>query len=191
MDNQKTTNNKSIYTLKTQDYSINASEKFVNSCHVFTDMFEVIEEDIDNNNKELIISNKYSEDEQKMYIKFFDDMDSLLVYTNNGEIVSYLDYITNFRNEYIENYTNTNSNPPHTDAIYIIINELGEDNISKIIEIDGFYNNKKVIRGIMLCIAILIRKLDSPKMYYETQENFKEREEKSQNYIQAIMDCVA
>lgn len=177
------------YTLTNKDYKITVSEKFVYSCEIFKNLLEDTGDNNDNN--DIPIMNNFTEDEFRMYINFFEDMSNLKVETKAGNIVSYLDYVSNFREEYIENYTNKNLDPPHTNEVYKIFNNLGDQNIKKLIELDIYYNNTKIIKGIMLCIAISIRKLDAPKEDDETEEEFKERENKSQSYIKAIMDCVA
>lgn len=175
------------YTLNHKDYKITASEEFVYSCELFKNLFDDIEDDTNI----IPITNNFSEEEIKMYIKFFEDMSKLKVENKAGYSISYLDYISKFREEYIENYTNKNLDPPHTEEVYKIFTDLGDQNVKKIFEIDGYYNNTKIIKGIMLCIAISIRKLDAPKEDDETEEAFKQRENKSQSYIKAIMDCVA
>jgi hypothetical protein len=177
------------FTLSNESYSVKVSPEFVFSCKVFTNMFE---DTGDNDNSESIpITNKISEEDLKMYIKFFEDMSNIKVENNNGIIMSYLDYINDFRDEYIENYTNKDLDPPHTDKVYEIYNSLNEEQIIKIIEIDKFLDNKKIIRGIMLCIAISIRILDRDIDYdNEEFEDYKNREGLSSIYIDSIMDCL-
>jgi hypothetical protein len=177
------------YTLTHNVSTIIASKEFVESCEILKNL---LEDTGDNNDNNIIpIINDFTEEEFKMYIKFFENMSNLKVETKAGNIVSYLDYISNFREEYIENYTNKNLDPPHTNEVYKIFTNLGDQNVKKLIELDVYYNNPKIIKGIMLCIAISIRKLDAPKEDDETEEEFKERKNKSQSYIKAIMDCVA
>jgi len=175
------------YTLTNKDYKITVSEEFVYSCEIFKNLLE----DTVSDNNEIPITNNFIEEELRMYIKFFEDMSNLKVVNKAGYIISYLDYISKFREEYIENYTNKNLDPPHTNEVYKIFTDLGDQNVKKIFELDVYYDNPKIIKGIMLCIAISIRKMDALKEDDETEEAFKQRENKSQSYIKAIIDCVA
>ena len=177
------------YILANKDYRIIASAEFVKSCEILKNVLEDTDNDDDNNI--ILITNKFSKEDLEMYIKFFEDMSNLKVENKAGNMVPYLDYISKFRDEYIENYTNKNLNSPHTDEVYRIFTNLGDQNIKKLIELDIYYYNSKIIKGIMLCIAISIRKFDAPKEDDETEEEFKERKNKSRPYIKTIMECVA
>ena len=179
------------FILENKDYKVQTSHDFVYSCKVFTNMFEDLEDNEHNEDNIIPIVNSFKEDEFKMYINFFEDLNKLKVKNNLDEELSYLDYIIDFRDEYIENYTNKNADPPHLEYISNMFSKLSEENICKIIEIDKYYDNNKIIRGIMLCIAILIRKLDKPKRENETTEEFEKRETYSSKYIEAIMDAIS
>ena len=60
--------------------------------------------------KYVVIDDFFSKEDLEMYIKFFEDMSNLKVENKAGNMVPYLDYISKFRDEYIENYTNKNLN---------------------------------------------------------------------------------
>lgn len=174
------------FTLVNELYSVKVSPEFVFSCEVFTNMFE---DTGDNNNSESIpITNKISEEDLKMYIQFFEDINSIKVKNNSNNLISYLDYIIDYREEYIENYTNKNVDPPYTEKVYEMFTSKYKENVSKIFEIDKFLNNKKIIRGIMLCIAISIRMLDRPIKCDEEYEEYEDRNILSSVYIESIMD---
>jgi hypothetical protein len=169
------------------EYSVKVSKKFLNSCNVLKNLFE----DVEIQHDEIIpIPIYYSKNEVQMYIDFFEAMIKLKVKNNAGQEVNYLDYISKFREEYIENYTNKNLDPPHLDEVYKIFNSLGIENIRIIFGLDGYFNNNKIIKGLMLCIVISIRKMDYGKEENETEKNFKERQQKSANYIKAITECI-
>lgn len=178
-----------FYTLfnEKSNYSVDVSPEFLNSCDVFVNLFE----DVGIQHDEIIpIPIYYSENEVKMYINFFEDMIKLKVKNNAGQEINYLDYIIKFREEYIKNYTNKNLDPPHLDEVYKIFNSLGIENIRIIFGLDGYFNNNKIIKGLMLCIVISIRKMDYEKEENETEKMFKERQQKSTNYINAITEYI-
>ena len=176
------------YTLSNLDYSVKVSKDFVESCKVFTNLFE----DTGNrdNSESIPITDSFNETDFKMYIQFFEDMNSLKVKNDNGEILSYLDYIIDFRNEYIENYTNKHLDPPHINEVCDIFTKLGNDNLKKIIDIDKYFDNKKIIRGLMLCIAISICKLDKDIDDDEDFESYEQRKEQAECYLLSIINNI-
>ena len=150
------------FTLLSGDNEIKAPKEFVASCITFTSMFEDTG-GIDNTEC-LPITDMFTQDEVNQYIKLFMDMNSLRV-SNDAQVeMSYLDYIIDYREEYIKNYTNKNRDPPHCDGLFEIYNEVGEENLTKMLQIDGFFNNLKLRRGIMLLIAAFIRKGSEDKV---------------------------
>ena len=173
------------YKLVCDSYNIDVSEIFVNSCKVFTNMFEDLgNKDI---NEDIPVTNVFNEDDIKKYINFFEELNILNVKTNDNIEISYLDYIIDYVDEFIENYTNKDIDPPHLNRLISIFNKIGEDNIIKFLEIDKFYDNKKIRRGIMLCIAAFVRSVneyDNIEPYTE----FKEREEQVHELVKGIMD---
>jgi len=159
-------NPSTYYTLKityenTQN-NIQAPQEFVYSCETFTNMFE----DIGVENVIIPITNIFKHDEIVLYIKLFMDLYSLKVTNNAGTEMSYLDYIIDYRNEYIENYTNRDVDPPHCNQLFQIYNELGEENIVKMLNIDGYFNNLKLQHGIILLIVAYIRSGTQEKVDY-------------------------
>ena len=150
------------FILLSGDNEIKAPREFVTSCITFTSMFEDTG-GIDNSER-LPISDMFSLKEVNQYINLFNDMNSLKVSNDTQVEMSYLDYIIDCREEYIKNYTNKNLDPPHCDRLFEIYNELGEENITRMLHIDGFFNNQKLRRGIMLLIAAFIRKGSEEKV---------------------------
>lgn len=178
----------SFYTLSNSDYTIKVSPEFVFSCNVFTNMFE--DTGISDNTEPILITTKFSKEELRMYVKFFEDMSSLKVKNNSGSELSYLDYIINFKEEYVENYLNKNENAPHTDRVYEIFSEIEEENFVKIIDIDQYYDNKKIISGIMLCFAIYTRKLynDCYKKFNNCDDDiYSDKLEILKSYIDSLI----
>ena len=86
----------------------------------------------------LPITDMFSKEEINQYIKLFMDMHSLRVSNDTQVEMSYLDYIIDYREEYIKNYTNKNLDPPHCDGLFEIYNEVGEENLTRMLQIDGF-----------------------------------------------------
>ena len=150
------------YILKSSHGQIKAPAEFINSCTTFTSMFEDIGS-VDND-EPILITDNFTFKEVNQYIKLFMNLDTLKVSNDSGVEMSYLKYIIDFREEFIKNYTNKNIDPPHCECLYEIYNDLGEENIVKMLELDGFFNNLKLRRGIMLLIAAFIRKGDEDKV---------------------------
>lgn len=150
------------FILLSGDNEIKAPYEFVTSCITFTSMFEDTG-GIDNS-EGIPITDMFSIEEVNQYIKLFIDMNSLRVSNNNNVEMSYLDYIIDYREEYIKNYTNKNLDPPHCDRLFEIYNEVGEENLTRMLHLDGFFNNLKLRRGIMLLIAAFIRKGSEEKV---------------------------
>jgi len=150
------------YTLKNTYGTLSVSDKFVNSCKVFTNLFE----DTGNhdNSDPLIITNSYDIDLVKRFVGFYDELDALEVELDNGEIVSYLDYIVTYREEFIKNYTNMNREPPQSEKVMAIYQNYTPETIQSFIKVDTFFDNEKLIRGIMLCIAVFMRIGDKDKI---------------------------
>ena len=177
------------YTLSNETYSVKASRDFVMSCTVFTNMFE--DTGGEDNSEDVPITDSFTESEFKMYMQFFEDMNALKVKNSAGEELSYLEYILNFREEYIKNYTNKNLDPPHINEVYQIFNTFGDENLTRIVEINKFYDNEKIIRGVMLCVAISIRKMDEPQNETETSEEYEKRTALVNDYIETILKCIS
>lgn len=175
-----------VYNLVCDNYTINVSDIFVSSCKVFTNMFE----DIGTNsiNMDIPVTNIINLKDLKKYIAFFEELNSLNVKNNNNDIISYLDYIINYREEFIENYTNKDQDPPHLNKLIDIFNKNAEENILKIIEIDKFYDNEKVRKGIMLCITAFVRSVHIYNQI-ESYNEFVKRKEQVHELVKVIMDC--
>ena len=150
-----------------------APKEFVLSCTTFTSMFEDTGES--DNNIPIPITDLFSIDEVNQYIKLFMDLNSLKVLNKEKVEISYLDYIIDYREEFINYFTKTNRDPPHCERLFEIYNEVGEENLTKMLQIDGFFNNLKLRQGIMLLIAAFIR---------------KGSEEKVNEIISSIMDVI-
>ena len=75
----------------------------------------------------------------------------------NSKEIFYLDYITYHKEDYIINYTNNDIDPPYCKEIVEINNEYGTDKLERFIEMDSFFNNKKLIQAIVIYIVSYIR----------------------------------
>lgn len=159
------------YTLKNTYGTLSVSDRFVNSCKVFTNLFE----DTKNyhNSVPLMITNSYNIDDVKHFVSFYDQLDALEVELDNGEFVSYLDYIVTHREEFIKNYTNMNREPPQCEKVMAIYQNYTPETIQNFIKLDTFFDNEKLIRGIMLCITVFIRIGDKNKIN-DCMETFME-----------------
>ena len=144
------------FVLLLGEEKIMAPKEFISSCITFTSMFEDTEEM--NNSYPIPITDKFSVEEVSQYIKLFMDLYELKVSNDAKVEMSYLEYISDFREEYIKNYTDNNFDPPHCRRLFDIYKELGEENLEKILIIDGFFNNLHLRRGIMLLIAAFVKK---------------------------------
>ena len=87
---------------------------------------------------------------------YFSKINKFVIEYNSKEI-SYLDYITYHKEDYIINYTNNDIDPPHCKEIIEITDSFGDDKLEKFIEMDSFFNNKKIIQAIVIYIVSYIR----------------------------------
>lgn len=207
------TSNTKTFTLETSSWSIeNVSEEFMDSCMVFSNMFE--DTGNKNPNENIPITNSFEKEDVENYINLFYNLSSLKVTNNDKVEKSYLKYITEDRLEYIENYLNLNLNPPHCKELIEILKSLfdtsvedEDDNIQndqeqldnkeekskqkleKILEIDVFFDNKDLRAGIMLLFVAFVR---SNEVYGNEQnsEEYKKIEKEIDSVIKAIMDNV-
>jgi len=142
------------YTLRNTYGTISVSDKFVNSCKVFTNLFE----DTENcdNLEPLTITDSYDINDVKQLANFYDELDALSVELDNGDNISYLEYITTHQQEFIQTYTNMRRKPPHCKKVMEIYQCYGSAKLQEFIQLDSFFNNQKLIRGIMLCIVVFI-----------------------------------
>ena len=143
------------FVLLSGEEKFTVPKEFVTSCITFTSMFE--DTGGMNNSEPIPITDMFSLEEIKQYIKLFMDIYTLKVSNDSQVEMSYLEYITNFRNEFIKNYTNKNLDPPHCKRLFEIYNEVGKENLKKMFDIDGFFNNPDLRKGIMLLIAAFVR----------------------------------
>ena len=143
------------YKLKNDSGIIEVSSKFINSCLVFENLFN---DTCDDNSTEAIpISDGFNLENIKKMAEFYDKYDSFRVTTENGDEVSYLDYIIDYREEYIQKYTALNKDPPLCKEIVDLFNQYGNDLMEEFITMDAFFNNKRLIHGIMFCIVAFVR----------------------------------
>ena len=143
------------YTLTSQFGDILAPKPFIDACITFTSMFD--DTGNDSADEPIPITEMYSIQQVQDYIHLYMDIYNLKVNTNSGEKVSYPDYIIGHYNEFIKNYTNKNVDPPHCQELMNIFTKYGAEKISEILELDGFFNNMKLRRGVMLIIIAYIR----------------------------------
>lgn len=143
------------YILKSPLGEILAPKAFIDACITFTSMFDDIGND--SADEPIPITDMYSVQEVQDYIQLYMDIYNLKVNTKSGEKVSYPDYIIGHYNEFLENYTNKNVDPPHCQELMNIFIKYGSEKISDILKLDGFFNNMKLRRGIMLIIVAYIR----------------------------------
>jgi hypothetical protein len=143
------------YTLSSPLGEVSAPKPFIDACITFTSMFE----DIGNNSADepIPITDMYSVQQVKDYIQLFMDIYNLKINIDSGEIVSYPDYIINHYDEFLQNYTNKNVDPPHCQELIEIFIKYGSEKITELLELDGFFNNMKLRRGVMLIIVAYIR----------------------------------
>ena len=172
------------YKLVCNDYIIFASNDFVNSCKVFINMFE--DTGNNDNTSEIPVTNSFSKKDLNSYINFFEELNGLYINNNNNKI-KYLDYIINYRDEFIENYTNKDKDPPHMTKLMKIFNKTGEENILKFIEIDKFYDNNKIRIGVMLCLIAFVRSVNEYNNI-EPYDNYLKRKEQVHEIIKEIMN---
>ena len=142
------------YTLFNRLGQIEVESDFVKSCQVFIDLFEEFE--TDNNTDPIPITESYNLEDVRLMVDYFSKINNLKIEYNSKEI-SYLDYITNHKQDFIINYTNKNIDPPYCKEIIQITDLFGYHNLEKFIEMDSFFNNKKLIQAIVIYIVSYIR----------------------------------
>lgn len=149
------------FTLLLGEEKIIAPKVFVTSCSTFTCMFE----DTGNvsNSEPIPITELFSVDEVYQYIELFIVLYVLKVSDEENNDISYLDYMINNREDFITKYTDKNKDPPHCELLFEIYKQIGEDSLSKMLEIDGYFNNLRLRKGIILLILAFIRKGDAEK----------------------------
>ena len=96
------------YTLFNRQGEIEVEPNFVKSCQVFIDLFEEFE--TDDNTDPIPITESYNLDDVKLMTDYFSKINKFVIEYNSKEI-SYLDYITYHKDDYIINYTNNNKAP--------------------------------------------------------------------------------
>ena len=107
---------------------------------------------------------------------------------NNGEEMSYLDYMKNHNDEYVERYTNNNEKPPHCDELAKIYEEYIKDKYEKIFYVNGYLDNASLIVGIQLCIACYVKSADN-KLDTETEEQYTLKQNHVSELIKEMTDC--
>ena len=142
------------YTLICGDESIKVPSRFIHNCSAFTNMFE--DTDSDNPDEPIPITDQFSKENIEAYIKLFTVLDNLKVDFANTKL-SYLDYITEHREHYIENYTNKYLDPPHCQELAEMLTSKGESKMVEILSLDSYFDNKKLRCGVMLIIAAFVR----------------------------------
>ena len=118
------TSNSKTFTLETPSGTIeNVPEEFMDSCMVFSNMFEDTGNK-DPNEKIPLITNSFEKEDIENYINLYNILSSLKVTNNDKVEKSYLKYITEDRLEYIEKNLNLNLNPPHCKELIEILKSL-------------------------------------------------------------------
>ena len=145
------------YTLFNKQGEIKVESDFVKSCQVFIDLFEEFE--TDDNTDPIPITESYNLENVKLMVDYFSKINNFKIEYNSEEI-SYLDYITNHKEDFINRYTNKNVDPPYCKEIVEITDSFGNDKLEKFIEMDSFFNNKKLIQAIVIYIVSFIRTED-------------------------------
>ena len=145
------------YILFNKQGEIKVESDFVKSCQVFIDLFE--EFDTDDNTDPIPITESYNLENVKLMVDYFSKINNFKIEYNSEEI-SYLDYITNHKEDFINRYTNKNVDPPYCKEIVEITDSFGNDKLEKFIEMDSFFNNKKLIQAIVIYIVSFIRTED-------------------------------
>ena len=143
------------YTLTSPLGEISAPKPFIEACITFTSMFKDIGDwrvDVP-----IPITDRYSVQQVQDYIQLYMDIYNLKINTKSNKQVSYPDYIIDHYDEFLEKYTNKNVDPPHCQELMNIFIKYGGEKISDILELDGFFNNMKLRRGVMLIIVAYIR----------------------------------
>lgn len=177
-------NNKK-YILLCKKFRVIAPNYFIESCDVFKNMFDVTYSDEDNNI--FPITDDFSIQEFKNYYNIYHDIYKLRVKNNEYEEMSYLDYMTNHTDEYIERYTDKNEEPPHCIELARIY-EKYEDDIIKTFLVDKYFDNPYFRKGIMLCITCFVKSADK-KLDTETKESHISRQNKVNELVKAMVDC--
>lgn len=172
------------YFLLCQRFKAIVPGYFIKSCYVFKNMFKVTYSHEDDNIYP--ITNEFSRYEFENYCKFYNNIFELQVKNNQGNKMSYLDYITNHSDEYIKRYTNNNAEPPHCNALADIY-EKYENEMIKILYMDKYYDNPYLQKGVMLCITCFIKSVDK-KLDTEKKECYLSRQTKVDELVKDIVD---
>ena len=143
------------YTLENNSGKIKVSSKFIKSCMVFENLFNDTCDD--NTNESIPISDNFDLEKIKKMVEFYDVYESFRITTEDGNEISYLDYIIDYREEYIQKYTALNKDPPLCKEIVDLFNKYENELIEEFITMDSYFNNKKLIHGIMFCIVAFVR----------------------------------
>lgn len=177
------------YTIYSKHFSVEVPWHFIESCKLFHDMFEVTDEDNEDNEDNNIfkITDNFSSQEFKNYLDIYENIYKLRVTNNEGEVMSYLYYMINHTDEFIERYTNKNKEPPHCNELASIY-EKYEDDIIKTLLVDDYFNNPYFRKGIMLCITCFVKSADK-KLDTETKESNISRQIKVNELIKTMIDC--
>jgi hypothetical protein len=138
---------------------LKASYDFVNSCEVFVNMFEDLGIGADTFGDDIPITDIYNFDDVEQMLVFFDTINSLQVKNENGDEMSYLDFMINHHDELGKNYFHINVDPPYCDKILEMYRQYRDSELLiKFINMNTFFNNLKLTRAIELCILVFIRK---------------------------------
>ena len=202
------TSNSITFTLESPSWTIeNVPEEFMDSCMVFSNMFEDTGNK-DPNEKIPLKTNSFEKEDIENYINLYNILSSLKVTNNDNVEKSYLKYITENRLEYIENYVNKNLCPPHCRKLIEILksqydtskltnvddedqeNQVGNENnkepLEKILDIDIYFDNKDLRAGIMLLFVAFVRS-NEIYGYEENSEEYKKTEKEIDIVIKTIM----
>jgi len=164
---------------------IDMPNSFSLSCKIINNMMEDVETD-ESTNIKIPIPDDFNMDSIEMMINFFTKVYEIKVNTDNGMNISYLDYLLDkeYRKEYIKNYTDKNADPPHCEKLVELYREynkklpiqeedmdIDEDKdkeqktyLTEFLNMDKYFNNKKLRQAVMLCITAFIRLGDESKV---------------------------
>lgn len=184
------------FILKNDYGSYEVDLRFLGNCEFFKNMCEDIDINIDefDNSEPLCISNfEYYKDENEEVHTIDDPKDLLEEYINlfytlnelkvehSGSQMSWLNWYSEYNDEYIEEYTNKNADPPNCDELAKIGYDYTPSKLENILVIDTFFHNKLLITGIFGILTAMVRVGD--------RDDASELEKKySEEIIESIMD---
>ena len=145
------------YILFNKQGKIEVDSDFVKSCQVFIDLFEEFE--TDDNTDPIPITDTFDVNDVKLMAVYFSKINKFKI-EYNSEQIPYLDYITYYKQHFIENYRDKDLDPPYCKEIIEITELFGHHNLEKIIKMDSFFNNIKINSLIAIYYVSFIRTMN-------------------------------